>query len=347
MTVPMPTEGELKKLAPKARAGYIKAFIAGSSHLREAGILDNPLRLCHFLAQTMAETDGWTILRESLDYKHVSRLREVWPGRLKKYSDDWIRDNLVGKPIAVGDLAYGGRMGNKKGTDGFNFRGGGYLQTTGRGAVEEYCTACGLKPDDDILDDIPSTLRFACAEWKSANCNKWADKNDLLAVSKIINVGSATSGVMPNGMSDRRMWFKKVWAVFGDERKTIPEATSITAKDLAAAGSSTVTTAQAVKGGATALATVAGVAQATQDAPVSPVKDVIEQVSTVSTQMDTVAMGIGSVKGFVTAATSELWIVVILFCVGAYFAARYIIQRRVSDARMGLNSSRVPDSTAT
>lgn len=353
MTVPMPTESELKKLAPKARPGYIKAFIAGSSHLREAGILDSNLRLCHFLAQTMAETDGWTILRESLDYKTVGRVREVFGSRTRKYSDEWIKDNLIGNPVNFGDFTYGGRMGNGKGSvpgkacsDGYNFRGGGYLQTTGRGAVTEYATACGLKVDDDMLDDIPTTLRFACAEWKTSNCNKWADKNDILAVSRVINVGSATSGVMPNGLPDRKAWFRKVWVAFGDARKTIPDATSITAKDLAKQGSTTITAAQAIQGGTVAVGAVSGIAQATQDAPVAPVKEIVEKVQDVGNSLDAVSVGISSIKGFVAAATSELWIIVILFCVGAFVAARYIINRRVSDARLGLNAARVSSETA-
>jgi hypothetical protein len=117
----------------------------------------------------------------------------------------------------LGDWAYGGRMGNRKGTsDGYDFRGGGYIQTTGRQNVEHYATLAGLPVRPDILDDPDATLKFACAAWVDGGCNELADANDLMGISKAINTGSATSSVLPNGMEHRQQWFDKARAVWWD-----------------------------------------------------------------------------------------------------------------------------------
>lgn len=210
------TEIEFRKFAPNAKRQYVETLLANLDVIDAAGIRKNNLRLCHFMAQCHAETGGFTILRESLDYRTVSAVRKAWKARASKYSDAWIAENLLRNPVALGDWAYGGRMGNRKGTsDGFDYRGGGWIQTTGKDAVQCYCKLCGLELRPDILDDYEATLRFAAAEWTAANCNKWADQNNILALSRAINVGNANSGIVPNGMSNRRAAFAKAWSIWG------------------------------------------------------------------------------------------------------------------------------------
>jgi putative chitinase len=194
----------------------------GRSILAEAGILDNGRRLSHFLGQCAAETGGFTVVRESLTYTTVERIRQVWPARAGKATQAELYA-LVRSPVKLGDWAYGGgRMGNGKGTpekpcrDGYDFRGGGFLQTTGRAAVEGYCARCGIEMRPDILDDPLATLRFACMEWTAQGCNAFADTDDILRISKAINVGNPNSTVKPNGMDERRAWTAKAKAIWGE-----------------------------------------------------------------------------------------------------------------------------------
>ncbi len=199
------TRESFRRFAPKAKPAYVKALFDGIGHLEKAGILDSVERWSHFIGQCAAETDGFTILRESLDYRTVRAVRAAWPKRSRPYSDAWIEANLLRKPVALGDWAYGGREGNRKGTsDGFDFRGGGWLQTTHRNATAGYCTKCGFPMSSDVLDDPNITLDLAILERPERNCNAYADAGDILAISKIINTGSASSGVIPNGLDRRR-----------------------------------------------------------------------------------------------------------------------------------------------
>ena len=211
------TAADLRTFSPRMQAGYRDALLAGKDALRATGILDNGKRLSHFFGQFGGETDGGVILRESLTYTTVGAIRGAWRSRASKHSDAWIKASLLRNPVALGDWAYGGRMGNRKGTsDGYDYRGGGFLQTTGRSAVEEYCRRCGLEMRPDILDDHAATLKFACAEWQASGCNALADANDLLGISKAINTGSATSSIIPNGMKNREAWFAKARDIWWD-----------------------------------------------------------------------------------------------------------------------------------
>ncbi len=67
--------------------------------------------------------------RENMKYS-AKRIREVWPGRPEAVA-------FAGKPEALANSVYGGRLGNRRGTDdGWRFRGGGVDQLTGRDHYE-------------------------------------------------------------------------------------------------------------------------------------------------------------------------------------------------------------------
>lgn len=214
----MISEADLKKFSKIMRPEYVAAILGGLDHLRAAGILENEHRLAHFMGQFGAETDGGRIIRESLYYTTANRLRTVWPARFRNKSDAELRP-LLKNERALGDAVYMGRMGNSAPGDGYAYRGGGFIQTTGKSAVAEYAGKLNIAPSPQLLDDCAVTLRFACQEWQESGCNQWADENDVLKVSKAINTGSATSKVQPVGMSDRRAWFAKAWGVWGGKGK--------------------------------------------------------------------------------------------------------------------------------
>jgi putative chitinase len=358
MTLAMVTEAELKRFAPKAKPEYVKALLEGEEHLRAAGVLDSNLILCHFLGQIGAETDGLTILREDMNYKTVARIRAVWPARTRKYSDAWIARNLIRKPVQLADFAYGGRMGNRKGTtDGFVYRGGSFMQTTGRFAVKQYADALDIELRPDLLDDHGVGLRFACFEWKEAGCCAYAEKNDILAVSKIINTGSAKSGVMPNGLPDRKAWYAKAWKVWGDARP-LPAVSDVTVATLRASGSVTITDADTLKklgAGATAASAAAGAvkealgppsAPASPDMPISligPVSEpsLLDRMREWTDYSNVFNAFAAAMKGSIELVVSNVWVLLMVLGCVAYLIARRIQARRIEDARLGRNTARL------
>lgn len=248
------SRADLAKLAPNARPEYLEALFDGMEHLRSAGILDSELRWCHFIAQCCHETGGFTVLRESLTYTTAKRLREVWPARFRDKSDAELAP-LLRNPVELGDRVYGGRMGNDSPGDGYAYRGGGFLQTTGKWAVGEYAKALGLAANAGLLDDCETTLRFACHEWLASGCNELADANDLIGVSREINVGTASSSVTPVGLSGRQDWFAKAWGIWGEKGKPDkPAAKPMTTKEaVVKIGTPTIAAGELVRQGVEAI----------------------------------------------------------------------------------------------
>lgn len=207
-----PPPGAAKR---KIYDGYIAALTssAGKVLLNGAGIGESWKRVGHFLAQAAHETGGFTIVRESLNYKTVKAIRKAWKSRAAKHTDAWITANLLGKPVALGDWAYGGRMGNKKGTsDGYDYRGGGVFQTTGRSAfrAKGKLAKVDLEGNPKLIEDPRISLLAAVAEWSELGCNKLADGDEIKKISRGINRGDKNSKTKANGEQDRIDWHQRI-----------------------------------------------------------------------------------------------------------------------------------------
>lgn len=83
-----------------------------------------------FIANLAEECGEFTVFEEDLRYS-AKRLREVWPQR---FPTKEIAEQYAMKPKALANKVYGGRkdLGNTQPDDGWNFRGSGPIQMTGR-----------------------------------------------------------------------------------------------------------------------------------------------------------------------------------------------------------------------
>jgi putative chitinase len=349
MALKMITEAQIRKWAnPRAKDEMIKGLAGAEKHLRAAGILDNNLRLCHFMGQVGAETDGLRIMRENMNYTSARRISQVWRARTRRSGYNWVARNLVRNPKRLSAWAYGGRMGNARwpSLDGYNFRGGGYIQTTGRYHVTKYAKALNIPVTPDLLDRPEITIQFACFEWDQSGCNKFADENDLYRISKIINTGSAYNNVRPNGMNHRKHWYRKAWEAWGDQKhKEIPEVSDLTVADLAAKGSETIKAAQIMQRGAIAtIGTGAAVGASEELGVKSPAEvdiQVLDSLKGAGESATIVNEAVSSISSFVEFAFSHFWLLVLVVGVVGLWASRHVIKRRLTDARMGLNLSRI------
>lgn len=211
----------IKELAPHAHQSYVKALSsdAGWTTLSRYKITASAERLSGFLANCMHETGGLVILRESLNYKTPSRLRQVWPSRFGSKSDEELL-KLCSNEKGLASIVYNGRMGNRAGTDdGYTFRGAGYLQTTGREGFIKYGKLAGIdfsKDPPPSTDDADALLVMSSAEWAAGRCNELCEANNFSGACAVINVGSAARIGSVVGMADRQKWQKHISAVFSD-----------------------------------------------------------------------------------------------------------------------------------
>lgn len=238
----------IRRAAPRARADYIDAFGQGDALLVAHGIT-TPLRLAHFLAQCLHETGGFTIARESGNYR-AERIVEIFG--IGRHSAAVTREEanlLAGNGPALFERVYGlgnpkkaRELGNTQAGDGWRYRGGGILQTTGRGNYRRMSEKCGLdfELEPELVVSAAHALKPALAEWSEGNLNAAADADDLIAITRKINGGL-------NGFADRKAWFAKLrplcegvsFAPEPAKEPPLPEATV-----AVAAGAATAATAR-------------------------------------------------------------------------------------------------------
>jgi predicted chitinase len=170
------------RIFPHCRRDAAAAFDAIPDEVVLAGI-DRPLRAAHFLAQVSAETGQLSTLEESFRYS-AARLYAVFPRYVHSIID---AEGLIAQgPEAIANRVYGSRLGNALPNDGWTFRGGGFLDTTGR---DNY-RAIAHENDPAVVRTPLPGLRAALNFWQMHGCSHIADGDDATALRRVINGGT-------------------------------------------------------------------------------------------------------------------------------------------------------------
>lgn len=302
------TREQWKKFAPGCPSNYTDALFDNLDLLREAGILDNEYRWCHFAATVFHETGNFKEIRENLNFKTASVLRDTWPSRFRHMSDSELKP-FLGNKIALADKVYGCYSGRKHAEIGdvgpgeaYAWRGGGWFNTTFKPAVDGYCRKLGIDTTPpNALDDPVLTLRFAVFEWQETNCNACADENDAKKVAKAINTGSATSNINPVGMIDRQKAFARAWKYWGESGKADTPSSLDDLKQVAKeAATKYGVPAVLGTGGAAHVAT-----KATTETPAKPAVTVQSKIDAAKARVDQAKQAreiVADAKGFIPPA---------------------------------------------
>ncbi len=227
------TEAELRQFAVGARAEYIEAILRGWPYIEERGGITTPLRWCHFIAQCAAETGGLVIVCENLNYS-AERLCEVFPTRFSG-TKGWLKAKAcAGDEEKVAAAIYDNRpeLGNVNPGDGYRYRGRSFLQVTGRYNYREHGKKIGMPLEDEpeLLEESAHLgLLCALAVWQQHGLNRFADRNKIRPIGNAINRGNPFSKYEPIGAKDRREWFERAWAIWGDG--ALPAATDLALGD--------------------------------------------------------------------------------------------------------------------
>jgi putative chitinase len=207
------TLDQISQLAPNARSTYREAFQNGQVVLDRCAISDSPLRIAHFMAQVLHESGGLTRQFENLNYS-PERLPQVWPRRFRP-KGPLDPAGFSHNPQTLANQVYGGRMGNVGPNDGFTYRGRGLLQLTGRESYQaatnalrsEFPDAPDFIANPDAVISAQWCLVIAAAEWTAKGCNAMADRDDIKAITRVINGGQI-------GLAERMEWAKRTKAIW-------------------------------------------------------------------------------------------------------------------------------------
>ena len=158
-----PGAATLWAIVPKVRGAKHQAAIVEGVGALLAELLPRygvttPLRQAHFLAQAAHETDSFCVLEE----------------------------------YASGRASEGRRdLGNLIPGDGMRFKGRGILQTTGRSNYARAAKRLGLDllNHPELLAEPRAALEAACLYWQDRGINAAADRDDVRAVTRLINGG--------------------------------------------------------------------------------------------------------------------------------------------------------------
>lgn len=154
--------------------------------------INTKIRLAAFLAQCAHESGGFRFVRENLNYRAESLMR-TWPARFPSIE---IASQYANKPEKIANKVYANRMGNgnEASGDGWRYLGRGLIQLTGKENYQWFAASINLPLEDlpEYMSTFEGAVQSACFFWENNNLNKWADQDNVDAVSDIINLGRYT-----------------------------------------------------------------------------------------------------------------------------------------------------------
>lgn len=171
--------------------------------------INSPLRVCHFLAQVAHESGNFKQVVENLNYGAPAL--KVYFG--KYFDDDAHIEQYARQPEKIAGRVYANRMGNGDETsgEGWQYRGRGLIQLTGKENYQNYSNACNVdlvSNPDGLAEDPMHCVGAAGWYWDSKGLNQYADEDDVKTITRRINGGL-------NGLDDRLAKLEKAKAIFG------------------------------------------------------------------------------------------------------------------------------------
>jgi putative chitinase len=203
------TKDQLKKLLPKNP--YIDYWYNALSQLLPDYEINTPQRIAAFIAQCAHESGNFMVLQENLNYRPPT-LRKIFP---KYFPTDAMANDYCSRPNkqeAIANKVYANRMGNgdEASGDGYRYRGRGLIQLTGKDNYTFFAGSLGITEEEaaEYMATFEGACQSACFFWEQNKLNQWADKGDIVTLTKRINGGTI-------GLDDRIKHYEHALHVLG------------------------------------------------------------------------------------------------------------------------------------
>lgn len=190
------TADQLRKAVPACRTPDTWVSPLNDAML-QYGISDRLDVVVEFLAQFFHETQNGNRLEENLNYS-PERLMAVWPSRFRDLAT---ATKYAGKPHALAEHVYGGRMGNRpEGSgDGWAYRGraAGITGRDNYARVAKALNTPAILTCPDMLCTRVWAAKASAQFWQAhPKLTEWAidtptddDYADFVSITKLINGG--------------------------------------------------------------------------------------------------------------------------------------------------------------
>jgi len=200
------TKEQLRQLLPRNQ--YINQWHNALSQLLPDYEINTPQRIAAFVAQCAHESGGFIFLTENLNYRAESLLK-LFPKYFKSMSEAQAYER---KPEKIANRIYADRMGNgnEASGDGFKYRGRGLIQLTGKTNYTWFAASLEISPEEaaEYTQTFEGAAQSACWFWETNKINTFADKNDIVGMTKRINGGTI-------GLDDRIKHYEHALHVLG------------------------------------------------------------------------------------------------------------------------------------
>jgi putative chitinase len=167
-------------------------------------------RAAGFLAQCGHESNGFTVLKENLNYS-AEGLNKIFKKYFPTLAD---ATPYARNPEKIANKVYANRMGNgpESSGEGYKFRGRGAIQLTGKDNYTQFAKSVGMTVDEAVadLETLDGAIESACWFWKKNGLNAICDKNDIVTMTKRINGGTI-------GLDDRKKHYEHAKHLLGGD----------------------------------------------------------------------------------------------------------------------------------
>ena len=179
--------------------GLVGGIIATATTVFEKYEVTSDSVVAIIMAEFSEESGAGTEMVENMNYS-AARLLQVFPSHFSYAQAMAMQHN----PRLIANQAYGSRLGNHPGTDdGWNFRGQGLSQLTGRDNYVTLAKTTGLDlvNHPEFLRDPKYALDCAVGDFIQCGCMPWALRGNFTMVTQRLNGGQ-------NGADLRQHWWE-------------------------------------------------------------------------------------------------------------------------------------------
>ena len=201
----------MRKMWPRGDTkvrGLVDGIVATAPSVFPKYGLTSNLVVAHAMAQFSHECGAGIEVIENLNYS-AEGLINTWPTRF----DAAKAAAFAHDQRKIANEVYNGRMGNRVGTDdGWNFRGRGGSQVTGRDGYDKLGQKVGLNliNQPDLVNNPFHFLECAVGDFIISNCLSFAEHDDVRGVTFHLNGGFI-------GLSERTAWLARWKAALNNQ----------------------------------------------------------------------------------------------------------------------------------